>query len=71
MLVGPWYSRYEKRLVEDRIVLCLIDLRLGSGLASAPRCMLALKEVIARIYRDCAGAEEEIWITAQPIFRHG
>lgn len=70
MWIGHWYSPEKRQWVEDRIVLCLIDLQLAQGAAVAPVSLIHLKRVIACMYRDCAGAEEEIWITAQQIFRH-
>jgi hypothetical protein len=67
--IGQWYSDKLKTWVDDRIVVCFIDLRpLGGGVD--PFQLVKLRGAIENIYRERAGAEEQIWITGHCIVRH-
>jgi hypothetical protein len=66
---GYWWNAKKRKWVEDKLVLCLIDYRIGFSDERLSAKVEELKSAIRSAYRECGSPQEEIWVVAQQVIR--
>jgi len=66
---GYWWSSKRQHWVEDKIVLFIIDYKLGLGDPRLSNQVQDLKDKIRQCYAGMGSPQDEIWVVAQQITR--
>jgi hypothetical protein len=67
---GYWWNGKRQKWVEDNLVLCIIDYKLGFSDARLSSTVQQLKDTVRTAYRESGSPQDEVWVVAEQVLRH-
>jgi hypothetical protein len=66
---GFWWDARRREWVEDKVVLCIVDYKLGFSDERLSVKVEELKRTIREAYRKCGSPQDQVWVVAHPVIR--